>query len=65
MLSPVGVRSPMLRRRARHQQPYIAAVKGEHARRYAVVPLLAVEPVGARELRALCHPVHPEEMAVG
>lgn len=65
MLSPVGVRSPMLRQRARHQQPYIAAVKGEHARRYAVVPLLAVEPVGARELRALCHPVHPEEMAVG
>ncbi|MGU5715142.1 arsenical pump-driving ATPase [Aeromonas taiwanensis] len=65
MLSPVGVRSPMLRRRARHQQPYIAAVKGEHARRYAVVPLLAVEPVGARELRALCHPVHLEEMVVG
>jgi len=30
-------------------------VSHEHAARYAVVPLQAVEPTGAARLRALCH----------
>jgi arsenite-transporting ATPase len=58
MLAPASVTSPLLAQRAYRQQPHIDAVKGEHARRYAVVPLQAVEPVGVTALQALCHPVH-------
>ncbi len=58
MLAPASVTSPLLAQRAYRQQPHIDAVKGEHAKRYAVVPLQAVEPVGVKALQALCHPVH-------
>ncbi|KAB7671448.1 arsenical pump-driving ATPase [Plesiomonas shigelloides] len=47
------VRSPLLVQRAHRQQPYIDAVKHLHAHRYAVVPLLASEPVGVAALQAL------------
>ncbi|WP_273762114.1 arsenical pump-driving ATPase [Aeromonas hydrophila] len=56
MLAPASVTSPLLAQRAYRQQPHIDAVKGEHAQRYAVVPLLATEPVGVKALQDLCHP---------
>lgn len=56
MLSPASVTSPLLAQRAYRQQPHIAAVKERHAKRYAVVPLQAVEPVGVKALQDLCHP---------
>ncbi|BCM76795.1 MULTISPECIES: arsenical pump-driving ATPase [Aeromonas] len=56
VLSPAVVTSPLLALRARRQQPHIAAVKEEHGKRYAVVPLQAVEPVGLKALQGLCHP---------
>lgn len=58
LLSPASVTSPLLAQRACCQQPHIAAVKERHTKRYAVVPLQAVEPVGVKALQALCHPVH-------
>lgn len=56
VLSPAVVTSPLLAQRARRQQPHIATVKEEHGKRYAVVPLQAVEPVGLKALQGLCHP---------
>jgi arsenite-transporting ATPase len=49
-------RSPLLRERARNEQEEIDAVVHQHASRYAVVPLLKEEPVGARGLRSLIYP---------
>lgn len=60
MLAPASVSSPLLAQRAYRQQPHIEAVKEEHAKRYAVVPLQAVEPVGVKALQDLCHPAHKE-----
>ena len=60
LLAPATVRSPLLAQRAGCQQPHIAAVKELHAKRYAVVPLQAVEPVGVAALQGLCHPIHQE-----
>lgn len=45
--------SGLLRQRARAELPQIRAVAEEHAARYAVVPLLRDEPVGAERLLAL------------
>ncbi|WP_446809275.1 arsenical pump-driving ATPase [Methylomonas sp. 2BW1-5-20] len=47
------VHSPLLRQRAANEIPEIEAVAKRHAQRYAVVPLLADEPVGVRRLLAL------------
>ncbi|WP_042009979.1 arsenical pump-driving ATPase [Aeromonas fluvialis] len=60
MLAPASVTSPLLAQRAYRQQPHIEAVKEEHAKRYAVVPLQAVEPVGVKALQDLCHPIRKE-----
>ncbi|APJ14957.1 TPA: arsenical pump-driving ATPase [Aeromonas hydrophila] len=57
MLAPTSVTSPLLAQRAYRQQLHIDAVKEEHAKRYAVVPLQAVEPVGVKALQDLCHPI--------
>ncbi|AJQ54291.1 TPA: arsenical pump-driving ATPase [Aeromonas hydrophila] len=57
VLAPASVTSPLLAQRAYRQQPHIDAVKEEHAKRYAVVPLQAVEPVGVKALQDLCHPI--------
>lgn len=46
-------RAPLLRERAAHELPEIAAVAERHAARYAVVPLLAEEPRGVAGLLAL------------
>ena len=46
-------RSPLLCQRARNERSEIDAVANKHAQRYAVVPLLAQEPVGVERLLAL------------
>jgi len=45
--------SPLLRRRAANELREINAVAKQHARRYAVVPLLKEEPVGVKRLLEL------------
>ncbi len=52
-LAAAAPRSALLRHRARAELGEIEAVAREHAVRYAVVPLLAEEPVGVVRLRAL------------
>jgi arsenite-transporting ATPase len=47
--------SALLRQRARNELHEIKAVATQHAQRYAVVPLLTEEPVGAERLRALAN----------
>ena len=47
------VTSPLLRQRAHNELREIEAVVTKHAKRYAVVPLLAVEPVGVDRLLQL------------
>ncbi len=47
---------PLLRQRAANELREINAVANERADRYAVVPLLKEEPIGAERLRALIHP---------
>ena len=44
---------PLLRQRAAFEHDQIAKVRDELASRYAVVPMMAEEPVGARNLRQL------------
>ncbi|MFQ1656759.1 arsenical pump-driving ATPase [Aeromonas veronii] len=53
-LQQAAVSSPLLQLRAERQLPHIEAVEQQHAGRYAVVPLLAEEPVGPDALRRLC-----------
>ncbi|QXC36108.1 arsenical pump-driving ATPase [Aeromonas sp. FDAARGOS 1407] len=53
-LQQAAVSSPLLQLRAERQQPHVEAVERQHASRYAVVPLLAEEPVGSDALRRLC-----------
>ena len=53
-LQQAAVSSPLLQLRAERQHPYVEAVEQQHASRYAVVPLLAEEPVGPDALRRLC-----------
>ncbi|MFN3712798.1 MAG: arsenical pump-driving ATPase [Alcanivoracaceae bacterium] len=45
--------SPLLLQRAANEIKEIDAIANVHARRYAVVPLLAIEPAGQKNLRAL------------
>ncbi len=47
--------SPLLQRRAHAELEHIEVVATLHATRYAVVPLLAEEPVGIARLRQLVH----------
>ncbi|VVM05336.1 arsenical pump-driving ATPase [Methylacidimicrobium tartarophylax] len=46
-------RSALLQRRARNEWREIEAVAADHAKRFALVPLLAYEPVGPDRLREL------------
>lgn len=48
-----SVKSWLLRQRAMNELREIHAVANDHAQRYAVVPLLKDEPIGAERLRAL------------
>ena len=52
-VAATGARSALLRARAAKELPFIEAVARQHAERYALVPLLADEPVGADKLQAL------------
>lgn len=52
--------SSLLLQRAHHELHEIAAVATQHARRYAVVPLLKNEPVGVDRLLELTHPAKEE-----
>ncbi|OGB29252.1 MAG: arsenical pump-driving ATPase [Burkholderiales bacterium RIFCSPLOWO2_12_FULL_61_40] len=47
------VTSPLLRERSQKERAEIALVAGRHATRYALVPLLATEPVGVERLLQL------------
>jgi len=48
--------SPLLQQRAANEHAQLAAVANQYARRYAVVPLQAQEPVGLERLRQLTQP---------
>jgi arsenite-transporting ATPase len=52
-IAATAVSAPLLRQRASNELREIDAVATRHARRYAVVPLLAEEPIGAQRLRKL------------
>lgn len=52
-VAAVPVTSPLLRERAHKEHAEIDAVARHHATRYALVPLLAVEPVGVERLLQL------------
>jgi arsenite-transporting ATPase len=60
-LSAAHPHSPLLRLRAMNEHAHIIAVASEHARRYAVVPLLAEEPVGVARLEHLARPVGQQD----
>lgn len=49
--------SPLLRQRAQHELREISAVATEHAKRFAVVPLMENEPVGVDRLLQLANNV--------
>ena len=55
-LAVAETRSPLLRQRAAEEVAQIAAVATRHSSRYAVIPLLAEEPVGIARLIKLVHP---------
>ena len=55
-LAAAGPATPLLRRRAAAEIPQIASVRDDYSDRIAVIPLLAVEPVGIPALRALTDP---------
>jgi arsenite/tail-anchored protein-transporting ATPase len=50
-----SAQSSLLRARAAKELPFIDAVAHTHAKQYAVVPLLAEEPVGVMKLLGLVH----------
>ena len=52
-VAAASTKSPLLRQRAANELSEINAVANQYADRYAVVPLLKDEPVGAERLRAL------------
>ena len=54
-IAATAVSSPLLRQRARNELREIDAVASRHAKRYAVVPLLAEEPIGTARLRKLAN----------
>lgn len=56
-VAAASVTSPLLQQRAKNELPEIATVASNHATRYAVVPLLPEEPIGAERLQRLVHPL--------
>ena len=55
-LAAAGAHSPLLRQRAENELSEIELVTRLHAKRYAVLPLLQEEPVGAERLHKLIYP---------
>ena len=54
-IAATDTQSALLRQRAFNEAGEIEAVAQQHARRYAVVPVLKDEPVGADRLQKLLH----------
>jgi len=54
-LAAAKTAQPLLRKRSRSEHEQIAKVRDVLAKRYAVVPIEALEPIGAKNLSALCH----------
>ncbi|WP_191486894.1 arsenical pump-driving ATPase [Pseudomonas sp. FEN] len=52
-IAAARTQSPLLRRRARNELKEIEQVAREHAQRYAVIPLMAEEPIGVERLLRL------------
>lgn len=52
-LAGANTSAPVLRQRAEHEWPQIEAVREHHAKRIALVPVQADEPVGVARLRQL------------
>ncbi len=52
-VAAAATKSPLLRQRAANELREIDAVASRHAQRYAVVPLLEIQPIGVVQLRAL------------
>ncbi len=63
-LAAADTHSPLLLQRAENERSEIEAVATVHAVRYAVVPLMAIEPVGAANLRALSRDSHADLQSV-
>ncbi|HEY1132217.1 MAG TPA: arsenical pump-driving ATPase [Roseateles sp.] len=57
-VAATGVSSPLLRARAAKELPFIETVAHRHADKYALVPLLAEEPVGISRLLLLVGSAH-------
>ena len=53
-LAATDTKHPLLGRRAVAESTHIVRVRDDLARRYAVIPMTADEPVGAKRLRTLC-----------
>jgi arsenite-transporting ATPase len=53
-LAAAQTHHPLLHKRAQSEREQIAKVRDELSRRYAVVPMQAVEPVGVEKLKSLC-----------
>ncbi len=53
-LAAAKTHHPLLQKRAQSEREQIARVRDELSRRYAVVPMQAVEPVGVEKLKSLC-----------
>jgi arsenite-transporting ATPase len=57
--------APLLRQRAWNERAEIDKVARQHAQRYAVIPLLPEEPIGAERLAALSRPPAEDATAAG
>ncbi|MCP4768308.1 MAG: arsenical pump-driving ATPase [Gammaproteobacteria bacterium] len=53
-LAAAKTHHPLLQKRAQSEREQIAKVRDELCRRYAVVPMQALEPVGVERLKSLC-----------
>ena len=53
-LAAAQTEQPLLQKRALSEQQQIAKVRDELSKRYAVIPMQAVEPVGVEMLKNLC-----------
>jgi arsenite-transporting ATPase len=53
-LAAAKTHHPLLQKRAQSEREQITKVRNELSRRYAVVPMQAVEPVGVEMLKSLC-----------
>ncbi|MBC8258822.1 MAG: arsenical pump-driving ATPase [SAR324 cluster bacterium] len=60
-LAVAQTRQPLLQKRSLSEQEQITCVRDNLSSRYAVVPMQAIEPVGAEKLKTLCATEHPSQ----